>query len=131
MRFDIDMNSKQAELFLDVRKLVMDELGDEVQEKYSENITTYKTKEGGYCYLRTKDDYVHIGWFRGAFIDDKYGFLSGNGKTIRAHKIKNLSQENIESIKYYIKQTHLYLLEHNELMKMKKVLKDKYEDIIN
>lgn len=29
-------------------------------------------KEGGFCYIRVKDDYIHLGWFRGRHIEDKY-----------------------------------------------------------
>ena len=122
MQFDKDMNSAQAELFLKVRGLIMDEIGDDVKEKFSDNITSYMSKEGGYCYLRVKDGFVHIGWFRGVNFDDKYGLLFGNGKVIRGQKLKSLSDTERESIIYYINQTREFLDEHNELMKMKKKL---------
>lgn len=125
MQFDVDMNSDLSELFLEIRELIMNTIDGDVKEKFSENITSYFSNEGGYCYLRTKDDYVHIGWFRGVYIDDKYGCLYGNGKTIRGQKIKELGDKEIEAIKYYIQETLFFLLEHNELMKIKNSKKAK------
>jgi hypothetical protein len=124
MQFDIDASSEQSELFFKVRDLIMNEIGDEVYEKLSDNITSYFSsddalKNQGFCYLRTKDDYVHIGWFRGVFIEDKYGFLFGNGKRIRGHIIKKLDKKQKDAIKYYINETKGYIIEHNELKKLK------------
>ncbi len=120
MQFDKDMTSPLSSLFLDVRELILKEIGEDVSEKYSENITSFLSKEGGFCYLKTYSSYVHIGWFRGANLEDKYNLLYGNGKTIRAHKLTKLDKKNIEAIKYYISETRVFLIEHNELKKMKK-----------
>lgn len=120
MQFDKDMNSSFASLFLDIRDLIKKEIGDDVLEKYSENITSFFSKEGGFCYIRTYETYVHIGWFRGVNFEDKYKLLSGNGKTIRAHKLTKLDKKNKEAINSFIEQTKIFLIEHNELSKMKK-----------
>lgn len=125
MQFDKDAMSKQSTLFFKVRALVMKEIGDEVYEKLSDNITTYYSKEDclknqGFCYIRTKDDYVHIGWFRGVFIDDKFDLLFGSGKRIRGHKITQFDSIQKKAIKYYINETKAYIIEHNELKKLKK-----------
>ena len=120
MQFDKDLNSKHAKLFLDIRELVCNEIGEGFIEKYSDNITTYKSEEGGICYLKTYETYVHIGWFRGLHIDDKYDFLFGTGKSIRGQKITTLSKEIKQSIKYYIHETTMFLIEHNELQKMRR-----------
>ena len=120
MQFDRDLNSKNAKLFLQVRDFIMDCIGKDVFEKQSENITSYFSKEGGFCYLRTKNDYLHIGWFRGVFIEDRYSLLFGKGKTIRGHKVKKFDKLQKEAIKYYIDETLSFLIEHNELKKLKK-----------
>lgn len=120
MQFDKDMTSPFASLFLEIRELLKKEIGEDVSEKYSENITSFYSKEGGFCYLRTYPTYVHVGWFRGSHIEDKYKLLSGNGKTIRAHKLTKLDKKNREATKYYVEQTKMFLIEHNELMYMKK-----------
>ncbi len=123
MQFDKDLNSKHAELFLEVRELIKNCIGEDVKEKYSENITTLLSSEGGFCYLKTYDSYVHIGWFRGIYIDDKYDFLFGNGKTIRGQKIRKLDSKTKKSIKYYIQETLYFLIEHNELLKIRRLKK--------
>ncbi len=66
MQIDKDLNSQKAELFLDVREFITSEIelySPEVKEKYSDNITSLFCKEFSsvFCYLRVKDDYVHIG----------------------------------------------------------------------
>ena len=124
MQFDKDLNSEQAELFLDVREFITQEIElyiDKVTEKYSDNITTLMSKElgRGFCYLRTKDDYVHIGWFCGSEIVDKFGFFVGNAKQIRGQKIKTLDKIHKESIAFYIKETYIILVEKFELRRSK------------
>lgn len=123
MRFDIDASSKHAELFFETREFIMSCIGEDAKEKLSQNITSYSSKDGGFCYIRTTDEYLHIGWFRGTHINDKYNNFFGNGKAIRGHKFKKLDAKQKEAITYYIEQTKLYLIEHNELMLMKKALK--------
>ncbi len=120
MQFDKDLNSKNAELFLQIRDFLMESIGKDRFEKQSENITSYFCKEGGICYIRTKDNYLHIGWFRGIHIEDKYNLLFGNGKTIRGHTIREFDELQKEAVKYYIDETITFLIEHNELAKLRK-----------
>ncbi|MCV6606582.1 MAG: hypothetical protein OIF32_00065 [Campylobacterales bacterium] len=117
MRFDMDMNSSYSDLFSKVRSLIMEVVGESVKEKFTENLTSYHCEFGGVCYLRTYPDRVHIGWFRGVQIDDKFGFLTGNGKTIRGHRLTRLDEKNVEAIKYYINETISFLIEYSELKK--------------
>lgn len=120
MQYDKDMNSPFAELFLKVESFICKKIGDDVKKRYSANITTYFTKLGGYCYLKTYEDRVHIGWFKGSSLDDKYDNLIGDGKVIRGHKIIKLDKLTKEAIKYYIDETTVSLIEQNELKKMRK-----------
>ena len=124
MQFDKDLNSDNAELFLDVREFVTNEIQkyvQKVEEKYSQNITTLFCKEfsSAFCYLRTKDDYVHIGWFNGAKIVDTYGLLFGSGKHIRGHKVNKLAKVQKEAIEFYVEQSYIRLVEKEELKRMK------------
>ena len=125
MQIDKDLNSPQAELFLDVRAFIGEEIlkyvGD-VKEKYSENITSLFTKEfsSGFCYLRVKDSQVHIGWFCGANIEDKFSLFLGNGKYIRGQKLYKLDALQKKAIAYYVEQSYFYLIEKAELQKLRK-----------
>ena len=118
--FEKDSNGEYAELFLEVRAFIKKCIGQSAKEKYSANITTIQSTEGGFCYIRVKDDYIHLGWFRGRHINDKYNLLFGNGKTIRGQKIYKLDSSSKEAIKYYVNETLIFLFEHNELMKLRK-----------
>ena len=125
MQFDKDLNSDQAELFLDVRELITDEIqkySQKVKEKYSDNITSLYAQElcSGFCYIKTKDNYVRIGWFNGAKIVDKHGLLFGSGKQIRGQKVQVLDKALKEAIAFYVEQSYILLVEKDELKKMKR-----------
>lgn len=124
MQFDKDLNSEKAELFLDVREFIRSEIEKYVQkvkEKYSDNITSLFCQEfnSGFCYLKVKHDYVHVGWFNGSKIVDKYGLLFGNGKQIRGQKIKVLDKTQEKAIVFYVEQSYLALVEKDELKQMR------------
>ena len=125
MQFDKDLNSEKAELFLEVREYITNEIEiyiHKVIEKYSDNITSLFCKEfsGGFCYLRVKDNYVHIGWFKGAKIEDKFGLLFGNGKHIRSQKINVLDEVCKKAISYYVEQSYILLIEKDAIKSLRK-----------
>ncbi len=129
MQFDKDMNSELAELFLDVRAFIIKEInktGYDTKERYKENITSFFTDEfnNGYCYIKTKDDYVRLGWFRGSYMIDKFDFLTGNGKYLRGQNIKEFNTMQKNAVKFYIKETHNILLEHEAKKDLKKAMRD-------
>lgn len=118
--FEKDSNSQLAELFLQVRDYIKICIGNDVKEKHNKNTTSFFTKEGGYCSIRVKDDYVCIIWFKGVFIEDKYKKLIGKGKYARNQKVYNLNSKTRESIRYYVQETFVKLIEHKELNSLKK-----------
>lgn len=118
--FEKDSNSPLAELYLRLRDYIKIAIGNGVKEKRNENTTTFSTKDGGYCYIKATEEYIHIGWLRGKHIEDKYSLLFGKGKTIRGHKVTKLDKDTRDAIRYYVEQTFIFLIEHNELLKMKK-----------
>lgn len=125
MQFDKDLNSDKAELFLDVREFITNEIekyAQKVREKYSDNITSLYSTEfcSGFCYLKVKDDYVHIGWFNGSKIIDEHGLLFGSGKHIRGQKVKILDLKEKEAIAFYVEQSYIRLVEKDALKKMKR-----------
>jgi len=128
MQFDKDMNSAQAELFLDVRAFIIKHIEKArltAVERYTANITSYYSQEhdGGFCYIKTKGDYVHIGWFHGVNLKDRNKLLLGNGKILKGQKITQLDKFQKNSIKSFIEQTQVLLIEKSEKKKIKKSLK--------
>ena len=129
MQFDRDMNSDVAELFLDVREFIIKEIeknDTKVIEKQTEHLTSFYTNEfcNGFYYLKTKENHVHIGWFKGAMIEDTHNMLLGNGKIMRGQKIKKLDKTQKNAIKFYIKQMQIILTEHDEKKQLKKIFCD-------
>jgi hypothetical protein len=124
MQIDKDLNSEYAELFLDVRAFLAQEIekySSLVREKYSQNITTIYSKEfcSAFCYIRVKENYVHIGWFNGSKIADEFALLFGNGKQIRGHKVYELNEKSKKSISYYVQQSYFSLVEKDAIKKMR------------
>ena len=125
MQIDKDLNSEYAELYLDVREFITSEIElyvESVKEKYSDNITTVYGKGlcSAFCYLRVKDDYVHIGWFNGSRIIDTQGCFFGNGKQIRGHKVKVFDEKCKKAISYYVEQSYISLVEKDAMKRMRK-----------
>jgi len=118
--FEQDSNSPLAELFLKTRDYVKICIGNSVKEVKREYITSYKIPLGMYCYLKVKDNYLHIGWGRGTSIDDKYKVLFGKGSIVLGQKVVKLDKTTRKIIKDYIDQTTIILIEHNEIKKMRK-----------
>lgn len=119
MQFNKDINSTKGELFLKVREFMLENI-DEVYEDCKDHITSYKTTLGMYCYLKVKNDYLHIGWGRGAKFDDSYGVLFGNSSVIKGQKIQRFDTTTKKILKDFINQTTIILIEHQELKKLRK-----------
>lgn len=118
--FEKDINSEKKELFLEVREFLLEHILD-VKEDCKENITSYKTKLGMYCYIKVKNDYIHIGWGRGAKLGDPYNVLFGNGSVVRGQKVLNLDKKTKSILKDFIDQTTIILIENNELKSIRKI----------
>ncbi len=118
--FERDSRGEYAELFLEVRDFIKICIGNDAREKYSENITTLYSKEGGFCYIKVKEGYVHVGWFRGRHINDDYRLLFGKGKSIRGQKVFHLDKQTRDAIRHYVTETLMFLFEHNALMHLKR-----------
>jgi len=121
--FDRDSQSEQSELFLALRDYIKICIGNGVKEKHRENITSFFSREGGFCSIRVKDGAVLIGWFRGRFIDDRFGLLYGRGKTLRTQKVERLDKATRDAVRCYVRETLIYLLEHHAMMQIKGSLK--------
>ena len=117
MQFDRDLNSTLAELFLEVRAYIIQNISSEresVIEKYTKHVTSFYSTEfkNGFCYIKVKGEYLYIGWFKGAFIQDKPNVLFGSGKVLRRQKIKHFGAIEKDAVTYYIQQTRVLLFEH-------------------
>ena len=109
--FEKDSTGEHADLFLKVRDYIKTCIGNDVKEKHSANITTLRSPEGGFCYIRVKDDHIHIGWFRGRHLNDPYNLLFGKAKTIRGQTVRKLDKPTREAIRHYVHETLLFLFE--------------------
>ncbi|XPV70473.1 MAG: hypothetical protein ACNI25_07795 [Halarcobacter sp.] len=121
--FERDCNSELAELFLQVRDFVKICIGNGVKEKHNEHTSSFFTKEGGFCSIKVKDDYIYFSWFKGAVLNDKYNKLEGKGKVARKQIVYNLDKQTRAAIRYYIEETFVKLIEYNELKNIKSSFK--------
>ncbi len=106
MQFEKDLASPHAELFLKVRATLLGLEG--VTETKKPRITTYGTRQGGLCHLRTMPHGVDIGFLKGVQLQDEQGHLSGTGKAIRVLQLNTYDKPLIH---YYLDQA-LLLVSH-------------------
>lgn len=118
--FDKDSNSEVAELFLTLRDYIKICIGNEVKEKLNKNSTSFYSKEGAVCSIKVIEDYMYISWLKGSFLEDKYKVLEGKNKVSKLQNVYTLNKTTRESIRYYIDNTIIKLIEHNEILKLKK-----------
>ncbi len=116
--FEKDSNGVNGELFLLVRDFIKISVGNGVKERFRESVTSYFTKEGGYCSIKAKEEFIELLWFQGSFIEDRYDLLFSKGKK-KALRIYRLDRTMREAVKYYTDQTMMILIEQNELKKIK------------
>ena len=121
MRYDIDINGPDAELFLYVRDLL---LGFEsVKEKRTHNITSFYCEGSGICYLKTSEKGLIIAMFKGAFLEDRYNLFSGSGKMIRHMYMKKKDDIKESVLKEYFQDAIVYNIEKEEKKLMAKAYK--------
>lgn len=124
--FDKDSNGELAELFLQARDYIKVCIGNDVKERHNKNTTSFSSKEGGYCSIRVKDDYICIIWFQGSRLENKYKELEGDGKYARNQKVYTLDSKTREVIRHHVLETLIKLIEHNELKKLKCIHQNRY-----
>lgn len=81
MQFDIDMKSAHKDLFMSVRKLLIEHY--KLTETQKDKITTYSNDKGGICHMRTMKHGIDIGFLKGIYMTDKHNLLTGTGKVMR------------------------------------------------
>ncbi len=99
MQFDIDMKSAHKELFMSMRKLLIEDY--KLKEIKKDRITTYSDHKSGICHMRTMVHGIDIGFLKGIRLEDKYGLLTGTGKVMRVISMETL---DVDCVKYYIDQ---------------------------
>lgn len=100
MQFNTDINSPHKELFLQARELLLSYEG--MVETKKPRITTYSTKSGGICHMRTTAYGIDFGFLKGAKMEDKLKLLTGDGKAMRVLPIKD--EYNEQDVRYYLDQ---------------------------
>jgi hypothetical protein len=99
MQFDIDMNSEHKDLFMSVRKLLIEHY--KLTETQKDKITTYSNDKGGICHMRTMKHGIDIGFLKGVYMADKHKLLTGAGKVMR---VLSMNALDIDCFEYYIDQ---------------------------
>ena len=125
VQYDIDMRSPLAELFLKVRAVLLEY--DEIWEVKKQNITSYFCKEGGICYLRTKEDQLIIGLFQGICLEELYDLAAEKTKQIRHINYKRLDDLDIPYLQAIIKNSMICAMQKKERNQLKRSLQKKRE----
>jgi len=93
IQYDKDIQSEYKTLFLNARMILLSYPA--IIETKKERITTYSTKKGGICHLRTMDHGVDFGFLKGTALKDPSKLLHGKGKTLRVLSLKRIDEQII------------------------------------
>ncbi len=99
MHFDKVMQSKHRALFLQVRDLLLD--FEEVFERKNAHTTSYWTKKGCVCHIKTTQTGLDVGFTKGVQMEDAFGRLWGDGKSKRNISLSSMDENMLV---YYIVQ---------------------------
>lgn len=100
MQYDLDIHSSHAQLFLEIRGLVLGYTN--IEETKKERITTYACNGYGICHIRTTKTGVDIGFLKGVLIKDVFSLLTGDTKKMR---VLSLNIMNEKALRYYITES--------------------------
>ena len=121
MQYNIDINGEFAELFLEVKNILLS--FKNIKETKKKMITSYFDEFSGICYLRTDENGLIIGFFKGGILIKKYPFLTGSGKHMKHLKYSSLKDLDKNLVKEIIEESIILNIEKDELNKLKKGLK--------
>jgi hypothetical protein len=82
---------------------LMKEYASDAREEMSYGLPMY-IKKSTLAWISPGKSGITFSFMRGAYFDDKYGFLGGVGKHAQGVRMKNLDEINKPALRYYIKQ---------------------------
>ncbi len=118
MQFDIDSRGRFADLFLELRDII---LGfDDMREQRNAKQTAYYSEYSAICFLRTNDQRLTLALAQGAKLQEIYSFLEGDAKIVRHIYFYDDSTVDKELISSIIEESMMLSLEHYELKRLKR-----------
>lgn len=91
-----------------------------VREKTTPNFTSYHLKEGGLCGVRIARGKVVVSFFKGIWLEDPFGKLTGDGKYVRSLEMETGEADEWKALESYLEQSVAKTLELEEMKRMKK-----------
>ncbi|NAS30007.1 DUF1801 domain-containing protein [Flavobacteriaceae bacterium R38] len=99
MQFDKDIQSKNKDLFLKIRDLLLSNPG--ITEIKKEDITTYSYNKSGVCHIKTMPYGVAISFLKGSKLNDIFHLLHDNRESVKTLSLKGY---NKAVINHFVKQ---------------------------
>ena len=97
MRYEEDLESEFKELFLHIRKIILD-LDENIKEVKNKKQTSYRFHCRCICTLKTTDNGIYLTIGQGAKVQkrflNKYNILKGDGKIVRHITYSNIKEIN-------------------------------------
>lgn len=95
---------KLIEVMKRMREIIMEIDAETVETvRLGDRAATYgvgmQKMKDGYLYLIPHKSWVNLGFYEGAFLENKSGLLEGTGKKLRHIKIKNMEMTNNQEIR--------------------------------
>ena len=118
MRFDHDLQSSYAEVFLSLRELIL--AFDELTEHKITNQTSYKDADGmAIVLMKVREEGVRLVFGRGAQLQKKYPFLQGKGKTVRYLVLDTVEAIDAVPLREMIQESLILAVEHRHMRRLR------------
>jgi hypothetical protein len=118
MQFDIDISGEHSELFIRIRDILLD--FDEIKEVKNAKQTSYKDSFGVVVMMRSKGNILVLSFGKGAQLQEKYSFLTGDGLIVRHWNLYRKSDFDEEVFRKIIEESMILNMEYHELKKLRR-----------
>jgi len=118
VQFEIDSRGRFADIFLEIRDIVLSV--DGIREQKSAKQTAYYSDYSAICFLRSNEHMLTLALAQGAKLQERYPFLEGDGKIVRHIYFYDGSVVDRELISAIIEESVILTLEQYELKRLKR-----------
>jgi len=117
LQFDQDISSKQRELFLYIRKIILS--FTQIKEIKNAKQTSYKDNYSTVCMMRVRQEAVRVSFANGTRMKEQFPELLGDAKIVRFLEFQTINEVNEKRLKTILKESIILNMEKYELRRLK------------
>ena len=116
MQFDVDINSKFADLFLKVRETLLS--FEEIRELKNAKQTSYYDEYSSICFMRTRPKGLTIAFGNGAKLNELFPILEGSQKIVRHLYVASIDEFDEGLMRRLIEESLILNIEKDAIKAM-------------